>query len=56
MNSLIIASQLNKNARANYKKYFNELKTLVEVDVGSICYDGDEIMKRESFERCVESY
>ena len=47
MNSLITASQLNKNARMNYEKYFNELKELVEVDVGSICWDENEYVENE---------
>ena len=48
MNSLITASLLNKNARANCEKCFNELKELVEVDVRSICYDGDEYDKKKN--------
>ena len=36
MNSLIIASQMNKHARAHYEKYFNKLKELIGLDVGSI--------------------
>ena len=42
MNSLITASQLNKNTRANCEKNFNELKQLVELDVRSIYCDVDE--------------
>ena len=41
MNSLITASQLNQNARANCGKYFTKLKKLVEQDVGFICCDRD---------------
>ena len=42
MNLVIAASQHNKNVRANYEKYFRELKELVELDVGSICCEGDD--------------
>ena len=47
INSLIIASQLNKNTRANCEKYFNELKDLVKVNVRSICCDRDEHVGNE---------
>ena len=47
MNSLIITSQLNKNVRTNCEKYFNEFKEFIEVDVGSICCDGDEYDEKE---------
>ena len=39
---MIVVNQLNKNARVNYEKYFNELKELVELDVGSTCFERDE--------------
>ena len=42
INSMIAASKQNKNTRVKCEKYFNELKELVELDVGSICCVGDE--------------
>ena len=48
MNSVIVASEQNMNARAKCEKYFNELKELVELDIGSICCDGDENARKEN--------
>ncbi|KAJ8442023.1 hypothetical protein Cgig2_007861 [Carnegiea gigantea] len=44
MNSIIIASQMNKNATAHCEKYCMELKEVIEFDVGSIhiAEDGQE--------------
>ena len=56
MNSLVTVSQLNKNARANCEKCFNELKELVEVDVGSICSNGDEYDKKGKSSKDVLNY
>jgi len=41
MNSLIVASQLNKQSMAHCEDYFNKLKQLVEMEVGSIYYEDD---------------
>ena len=41
MNSLIAASQLNKQSRAHCEEYFDKLKQLVEMEVGSIYYEDD---------------
>ncbi|KAJ8435720.1 hypothetical protein Cgig2_002677 [Carnegiea gigantea] len=41
MNSIVIASQMNKNAKAHCEKYFMELKELIEFDVRSIHGDKD---------------
>ncbi|KAJ8451299.1 hypothetical protein Cgig2_014071 [Carnegiea gigantea] len=45
INSIIIASQMNKAARAHCEKAFLELKKLVEFDIGSINCDGDRNAK-----------
>ncbi|KAJ8429928.1 hypothetical protein Cgig2_017978 [Carnegiea gigantea] len=41
MNSIITASQMNKNARAPCEKYLMEFKELIKFDVGSIHCDED---------------
>ncbi|KAJ8436534.1 LOW QUALITY PROTEIN: hypothetical protein Cgig2_026649 [Carnegiea gigantea] len=41
MNSIIIASQMNKKARAHCEKYFMKLKKPIEFEVGSIHCDED---------------
>ncbi|KAJ8438362.1 hypothetical protein Cgig2_015289 [Carnegiea gigantea] len=41
MNSLIAASQLNKQSRAHCDDYFDKLKQLVKMQVGSIYYEDD---------------
>ncbi|KAJ8420930.1 hypothetical protein Cgig2_017126 [Carnegiea gigantea] len=41
MNSIITASQMNKNARAHCEQYCMELKKVIEFDVGSIHIDED---------------
>ena len=46
-NLVITASRHNKNARANYEKYFSELKKLVELDVGSVYCEGDDNAGKE---------
>jgi len=48
MNLVIAANQHNKNVRANSEKYFSELKELVELDVGSICWEGDDNAGKEN--------
>ena len=42
MNSIITASQMNKNVGAHCEKYFMKLKELIEFDLGSIHCDEDE--------------
>ena len=42
INSVIAASEQNMIARVKCEKYFNELNELVELDVGSICCEGDD--------------
>ena len=55
MNSLITASQLSQNVRANWQKYFTKLKELIKLDVGSIYCDGKGMLKFDFFTKYVES-